>query len=241
MGSKRQVDVFEVETVEDNWSRLMGEKPSKYTPGTFCLLLLLLSPSSPSVSFFYFCFLLLLSPSSSSVSFFFSFCLLLLLSPSSSVSFYFCLLLLLSPSSSVSFFCLLLLLLSPSTSVSFFFCLLLLLLLSPSPSSVFFFCLLLLLSPSSSVSSSSFFSLLCSSPFLPPSLLSSLFACVSAPVRWKMLVVAQGQIVLLTNKEPPLVSFCSTRAAPIDVLTAVLITDGLARSFYCNCCKKINK
>jgi len=32
MGSKRQVDVFEVETVEDNWSRLMGEKPSKYTP-----------------------------------------------------------------------------------------------------------------------------------------------------------------------------------------------------------------
>jgi len=33
MGSKRQVGGLEVETVEVNWSRLMGEKTSKYTPG----------------------------------------------------------------------------------------------------------------------------------------------------------------------------------------------------------------
>jgi len=35
-GSKRQVDVLEVETVDDNWSRLMGEKPSeglRHIPG----------------------------------------------------------------------------------------------------------------------------------------------------------------------------------------------------------------
>jgi len=33
MGSKRQVDGLEIETVEGSWSSLMGEKPSKYTPG----------------------------------------------------------------------------------------------------------------------------------------------------------------------------------------------------------------